>query len=147
MDKDDSEDINGAKIAAQILSRMNRATQERLRRQIEERAPEISVKIEANMFRFDDIADLHGPGVQVLVQNISHQDLVLSLKTASSKVKAKFLENISQRKQQMVEEDVDALGPQTVSEVEDAQRRILVKLDELRTAGLIRSEAKNDVWV
>ncbi len=148
-DKKDEKDeaVNGPKIAALILSRMKGAQKERIVKAIQNSDPAIATKIEENLFNFDEIADLPNASVQVLLQNISPKDLVVSLKTASEKVKTIIFLNMSERKQQIVKDDFQALAPTRLSDVEEAQRRILGKLDELRTAGLLRTQSKNDIWV
>jgi flagellar motor switch protein FliG len=54
---------------------------------------------------------------------------------------------MSERKSRMITEDLQSLGKVKLSEVEECQRRILKILDDLRTAGQIRSESKKDIWV
>lgn len=146
--KDDSEEsIDGASIAAQILNRMPSANKERIVRAIQTSAPEIAIKIEANLFNFEEIADLTPQGAQLLMKEVKHEDLLLSLKRASANVKKILFEGVSERRLQIIQEDFERLPPTRLSEVEDAQRRILEKLDELRKAGLIRTQSKNDLWV
>lgn len=146
-DNRDGESVNGPKVAADILSRMKPAVQARLQRAIEAVDPAIAQKIADNIIRFDSIIELNTKGLQVLLKEIPHQDLVLSLKTASQTVKDILFNNMSERKQTMVQEDLAALPPTRLSEIEQAQRRIVLKMDELRTSGAIRTDSKNDLWV
>jgi flagellar motor switch protein FliG len=146
-DNQDGESVNGPKVAADILSRMKPAVQARLQRAIEAVDPAIAQKIADNIIRFDSIIELNTKGLQVLLKEIPHQDLVLSLKTASQTVKDILFNNMSERKQTMVREDLAALPPTRLSEIEQAQRRIVLKMDELRTSGAIRTDSKNDLWV
>lgn len=146
-DNRDDEAVDGPKIAADILSRMKPAVQARLQKAIEAVDPAIAQKIADNIIRFDSIIELNTKGLQVLLKEIPHQDLVLSLKTASQTVKDILFNNMSERKQTMVREDLAALPPTRLSEIEQAQRRIVLKMDELRTSGAIRTDSKNDVWV
>ena len=146
-DNRDDEAVDGPKVAADILSRMKPAVQARLQKAIEAVDPAIAQKIADNIIRFDSIIELNTKGLQVLLKEIPHQDLVLSLKTASQTVKDILFNNMSERKQTMVREDLAALPPTRLSEIEQAQRRIVMKMDELRTSGAIRTDSKNDVWV
>jgi|GEM_PF-1789686 len=141
------EKVDGPAIAAAIMSRLPTAQKERLVKAINRTRPDLATKISDKLFNFDDISDLAPQGIQVLLQNILSADLVLSLKTASPKAKAALLENMSERKQQIVREELAALPQVRLVDVEDAQRRILAKLDELRTSGAIRTQSKKDVWV
>ncbi len=147
MFENEDEKVDGPRIAAQILKSMAVSKKERLVQAIEQKAPRLAEKIAENLFRFDDIADLTPQGVQVLIKEIEHDDLVLSFKLASTGVKNIFLKNMSERKRALTESDIDALPPVKKSEVEEAQKRILAKLDILRTQGLIRTQSPNEVWV
>ena len=141
------EEINGARIAAQILNRMNGAHKERLKKAIEAKNPEIASKIEENLWNFDDVADLTPQGVQALMTSVEQTDVVLAMKGASIKARSTLLSNMSERKRQMVMDDLQALPQVRLSEVEAAQRRLLEKMEELRTSGAIRTQSKNDIWV
>jgi flagellar motor switch protein FliG len=141
------ERVNGAKIAAQIIRRMKGDNRSRLMQSIEQSDPAISMKIKSNMFSFDEIAQLAPQSVQLLMKEVAHNDLVLSLKLASPEVKDVIFQNLSERKRAMLAEDLSTLPPTRKTEVESAQERILLKLDELRTKGTIRSQDPNDVWV
>lgn len=147
MFESEDEKVNGPRIAAQILKSMSLPSKERLVQAIEQKAPRLAEKITENLFRFDDIADLTPQGVQVLIKEIEHDDLVLSFKLASVEVQGTFLKNMSERKRALTQSDIEALPPVKKSEVEDAQKRILTKLDVLRTQGLIRTQSPNEVWV
>ena len=146
MTKPKDEAVDGPKIAAEILKKMPSNDQKRLVKAIRDEAPAIAVQIEANLYHFDDIADLTPKSVQLLINNIQHSDLVLSFKTASETVKSAFLSNMSERKKAQVQDDFSALPPVKISEAEAAQRRILEKMEELRKSGLIHSADKKDVW-
>lgn len=137
MSKDET--VNGPKIAAQILSRMSAGHQSKLMQAIEGKDSKIAKEIKKNLVRFEDIADLTEQSVQLLIKNIDHRDLVVSLKTASEKVKRALFANMSERKRQVVEEDFSVLPPIKLGEIEESQRRITAKMDELITAGTIRS--------
>ena len=138
MSKSKDEKVDGARIAAQILNNMPSPERARLVEAMKQADPSVIKKVSENLFSFEDIVELTARGVQLLIKEIDHRDLVISLKTASSKVKAVLYENMSERKRLSVDEDFNVLPKMPISEVEDAQFRILKRLDELRTAGKIR---------
>jgi flagellar motor switch protein FliG len=148
MAKDDRDEaVDGPAIAAKILNRMKTGNKERLVQRIQAAQPEVFKKIVENLYNFEDIATLTPQSLQVLIKEIEHRDLVVSLKTASEAVKKAFFENMSPRKLQVVQEDYASLPPTRLSEVEEAQRRIMKTLEDLRTSGKIKGQAKHDVWV
>lgn len=144
---DQDEPVDGPRVAAEILKRMPSKDQARLVKAIEDSHPEIAKQIQENLFTFNDIAELTTQGLQVLIREIDHRDLVISLKRASEKVKQALFSNMSERKRKMVEDDFAALPPTHIEDVEQAQRRIIAKADELRTNGIIRSGSTKDVWI
>jgi flagellar motor switch protein FliG len=129
MSKDET--IDGAKIAALILSRMPSRDQERIMSSIQAANPTIAAKLEDSLFNFDRIAQLNDHAVQDLLKEIPHRDIVISLKAAGDQVKEKLLENMSESKQRLVQDDFSSLPPMRISDVQAAQRRILRKLEEL----------------
>lgn len=146
MNKPKDEAVDGARIAAEILKRMPSKDQKRLVKAIQQESPQIAQKIEKNLFNFDDLTTLTPKSLQILINQVSHQDLVISLKTASEGVKNVLYSNMTDRKRQLVEADFAALTPMRISDVEAAQRRILEKMEELRKSGAILSADKKDVW-
>ena len=147
MFENEDEKVNGPRIAAQILKNMKLSSKEKIVKAIEKRSPGLAKSINDNLFRFDDIIELTPQGVQTLVKEVEHDDLVLSLKLASPKAKEVILQNMSERKKNLVESDFESLGQVRKSEVEDAQKRILGVLEQLRSQGLVRSKATSEVWV
>lgn len=141
------EEVNGPKIAADILNRMPAEKRKALTEAIQKKSPEAAKKIQESLFNFDDLLDISAQGLQVLLSSISHSDLVLSLKTATNEVRSILFENLSERKRSQVQEDFTLLPPVKLTDVEAAQKRILQKLDELRTAGLVRSSKDTGLWV
>ncbi len=146
MSKPKDEPVDGAKVAAEILKRMPSKDQKRLVQAIKDEAPQIAVKIEERLYNFDDLTELSPKSVQTLIAQVSHSDLVLSLKTASEGVKNVLFANMSDRKRRQVEDDFAALAPARISDVEAAQRRILDKMEELKKTGVVISTGKKDVW-
>ncbi len=146
-DKSPDEVVDGPSVAAKILNSMRPQNRERIVKAIQGANPTLATKIEEKLYNFEEIADLQPTGVQILIKEVEHRDLVLSLKTASEKVKKILFENMSDRRQQIVNEDFANLPQVKLRDVEDAQRRIMQKLSALRTAGLLKTQSKNDIWV
>lgn len=143
----DDESVDGPGIAAAILNKLPPERRAKLMSAIESTNPQIATKITASLFTFDELQDISAQGIQVLLREVAQADLVLSLKKITDKTKAVIMENLSERKQKIVLDELSALPPTPVRDVEQAQRRILEKLEELRTSGAIRTKSKNDVWV
>ncbi|MCB9030459.1 MAG: hypothetical protein H6619_05355 [Deltaproteobacteria bacterium] len=145
--KSQDERVNGPKIAAQILKNMGNRRKDAIVKRIKARSPKLADKIEENMFSFEDLTDLTPQGMQTLIKEVAHEDIVISFKLASADVQQMFLRNMSERKKDMLQADFEDLGPVRKTDVDLAQRRILEKLDQLRSAGLVLTQGENDIWV
>jgi flagellar motor switch protein FliG len=147
--KDDSQDekVDGAKIAAQILNRMAPEARDRIMKTMQASSPAIAQRVEENLFNFDDIADVTPQGIQLLIAAVEQMDLVRALKGASPKVKEHLFANMSERRQKIFKDELEALPPTAIGDISRSQQRIMVKLDELRSAGSIKTMSKQDVWV
>ncbi len=110
---------------------------------IQAKSPSIAAKLEDSLFNFDRIAQLNDHAVQDLLKEIPHRDIVISLKAAGERVKEKLLENMSESKQRLVQDDYSTLPPMRISDVQAAQRRILKKLEELYPEGGIGSNQRS----
>lgn len=141
------EPVDGPKIAAEILNRMDTPNKEKIVQAISKADPRLAQKIQASLWNFDEVTMVTSQGIQLLLNSIQHTDLVLSLKTASEDAKAVLFNNMSDRKAELVREDFAGLPAVKLSDVEAAQQRILKTLDGLRTSGQIRTQSKNDLWV
>jgi len=147
MFEQEDEKVNGPKIAADILKKMTTAQKAKIVEAIEIKSPNLAKKITESLFSFEDIKELTPQGVQILIKEIDHNDLVMSFKLASPEIQNIFLKNMSERKKSMLQSDFETLPPVKKLEVEDAQKRILARLDELRTQGIIRTQSPNELWV
>jgi flagellar motor switch protein FliG len=83
------------------------------------------------MMDFAKIERLPARDLQNLLREVPHRDIAISLKAAEEPVRQRILENVSERKLEMVTEDISHLPQVEVSDVEAAQARILKRLEEL----------------
>lgn len=144
------EKVDGARIAAKILSRMAPENRSRVMKAMTARDPEVMLRVKEAVFTFNDIPSLNGPGLQLVANTVEHKDLVLSLSNAPKEVQKAFLENMSTRKAKLVSEDIQALPAQPTQlkkDVEEARRKILDIIEKLRGSGQIRTHDNSDTWV
>ncbi len=145
MSKD--EKVDGPRIAAQILNRMPAEKRRALLERIRGADPRVFQSIQSNIVVFEDIKDLTDQGLQRLIKEIDHRDLVYALKNAEAEVSACLLKNMSARKREMVLEDLKSLAPLKTAEVEEAQKRIAQVMDRLRTEGVIHRRSEGEEWI
>jgi flagellar motor switch protein FliG len=125
--------LGGIKAVADILNQIDRSIESSLLAKIEEADPTMAGEIRQLMFVFDDLVLIDDRGVQEILKEVSSDDLAKALKTASEAVKGKIFKNMSERAVEMLNEDIENMGPMRLSEVEKAQQgitQIAMKLEE-----------------
>jgi flagellar motor switch protein FliG len=104
---------------------------------IKESEPDLGQTIEDLMFVFENLIDVDDRGMQTLMREIQTDQLQLALKGADDALKEKFLRNMSQRAGEMMRDDLEAMGPVRLSDVEAAQKAILATARSLSDKGEI----------
>ncbi len=133
---------------ADIFNSLDRQSETRFVAALEERNREAAERIKALMFTFDDLQRLTSANVQILLRSVEKDKLPLALKGASDKLRELFFSNLSERASKMLREDMEALGPVKLRDVDDAQAAIVVLAKDLAAQGAIEiSEGKNDEMV
>lgn len=125
----------GIRLAADVLKHVSRATEKAVLDNLEETEPEIAQEIRNLMFTFEDILKVNDRGVQILLQNVDKQQLTLALKSCSNELKEKVFKNMSKRAQEDLKESLDLMGPVRLSDVESAQRQIVLIVKKLEEEG------------
>jgi flagellar motor switch protein FliG len=122
---------------ADIFNSLDRATETRLLAALEERNRESAERIKALMFTFDDLGRLSPQAMQVLLRNIARESLPLAMKGASDKLRGLFLSNMSERAGKILRDEIEALGPVRLRDVDEAQATIVTAAKELAAQGEI----------
>jgi len=129
--------LGGIKTAAEILNLCDRSTESMILEKIEGSNATVADSIRQLMFVFDDLVSIDDRGIQMVLKEISTEDLSLALKTASEALKDKIFKNMSQRAATILKEDMEVKGPVKVSDVEKAQQNIVKIARKLEEEGKI----------
>ncbi|NIY74162.1 flagellar motor switch protein FliG [Thalassospira sp. HF15] len=124
-------------LMADIFNSLDRQSQDRFLTALEERNRDSAEKIKALMFTFEDLARLDNNGVQTLLRQVEKDKLALALKGSTDQMRDLFFKNMSERAGKMMKEDMDALGPVRLSDVEESQMMIVQLAKELAAQGQI----------
>jgi len=100
-------------------------------------SPELAEEIRRRMFVFEDLIKLDDRSVQLVLREIDPKDLALALKGATEEVKDKILKNISKRAAQLLQDELEYMGPVRVKDVEEAQQKVINVVRRLEDAGEI----------
>ena len=122
---------------AEIFNNLDRSTENRFMGALEERNRESAERIKALMFTFEDLLRVDPAGIQVLLRQVEKDQLGTALKGASDEVKELFFKNMSERAAKMMREDMEAMGPVRLKEVDEAQAAVVATAKQLADAGEI----------
>jgi flagellar motor switch protein FliG len=125
----------GVTEVADILNLIERGTQKVIMEELDERDPELAEEISRLMFTFDDLIFVDDGGIQKALREIDQKDLALALKSTQEEVREKILKNLSQRARQLIEEEMEFMGPVRLRSVEEAQQRIVSVVKRLEESG------------
>ena len=124
-------------LIAEMFNNMDRNAESRFMAALEERNKDSAERIKSLMFTFEDLTRLDPPGIQVLLRNIDKDKLTIALKGASETIKELFFKNMSERAGKIMKEDIAALGPVRLRDVDEAQALIVQTAKELANNGEI----------
>ncbi|MAL77627.1 MAG: flagellar motor switch protein FliG [Sneathiella sp.] len=110
---------------AEIFNNFDRNTEGRFVSALEERNRDSAEKIKALMFTFEDLLKLDPAGVQTLLRNVDKERLGICLKGASESLRDLFFTNMSERAAKILREDMEAMGPVRLRDVDEAQMEIV----------------------
>ncbi|RVT90749.1 flagellar motor switch protein FliG [Rhodovarius crocodyli] len=124
-------------VMAEIFNNLDRASEGRIMSALEERNRESAERIRSLMFTFDDLRRLDGGSLQTLLRSVEKDRLALALKGASEDLRGLFLGNMTERAAKLLRDDIAALGPVRLKEVDEAQVGIVTTAKELAAQGQI----------
>ena len=129
--------MGGLKSAANIMNYLDTAIEGQLMDAIREQDEEMSQQIQDLMFVFDNLVDVDDKGIQAILREVQQDALLKAIKGADEELKDKIMRNMSKRAAEMLNDDLEALGPVRISEVETAQKEILSVARRLSDSGEI----------
>jgi flagellar motor switch protein FliG len=100
------------------------------------------------MFVFEDVVNLDNKSIQRILREIDVKDLGLALKTSSEELKGLILKNMSKRAAEMLQEDMQMMGPVRLHDVEEAQQKIVNIIRQLEDSGeIVIARGKEDEMI
>lgn len=127
----------GIEHLADILNQSSETVGGQIMADIEEVDPELAAQIKERMFIFDDLVLVDDRGMQKVLRQVETRELAVALKAASEEVKEKIFSNMSQRAAEILQEELESLGPVRMAEVDAAQQKITGIVQEMDTKGEI----------
>ncbi len=127
---------------AEIFNNFDRQTEGRFLTSLEERSRDSAERIKALMFTFEDLGKLDPGSIQTLLRNVEKDKLGLALKGATDTLRDVFFSNMSERAGKILREDMEAMGPVRLKDVDEAQMRMVNVAKDLANKGEIMIASK-----
>jgi flagellar motor switch protein FliG len=134
--------IGGTRTVADILNAMERDKSGEELGKIEKADTEMHQQIKDLLFVFDNLLDVDDRGIQALLREVGSDTLAIALRGAEPEVQEKILKNMSKRAAEILKDDMEARGPVKLTDVEAAQKEIVVIAQRLAEEGTINLGGK-----
>lgn len=131
------ESYGGVRAVSEMFNRLDSGSSKEILDTIEQRDPNLAEAIRHLMFVFEDLLLIDQGGIKELLGRIDRKVLTIALKGTSDQLKSHFLQCMSERGAEMLREDMDALGPIKIKEVEAAQQQIISIVRQLEAEGVV----------
>jgi flagellar motor switch protein FliG len=131
----------GIRAVAEVLNQVDNTVTEEILESIGNEDPTLGQTIRHLMFVFEDLLNVSQESMRALIGRIDRKQLTTALKGGSPKVKGHFTSLMSGRAKEMFEEDMQALGPVRIKDVEEAQQKIIAVARQMQAEGVISLSA------
>jgi flagellar motor switch protein FliG len=131
------EAYGGVRAVAEVLNRVETSVGDDILAQIGSEDPALEQTIRHLMFVFDDLLNISKDSLRTLLGRIDRKLLTMALKGCTPQIKQHFTSLMSGRAAEMLNEDMQALGPVRIRDVEDAQQKIITAARELQAQGVL----------
>ena len=122
---------------AEVLNRLDSFSSREILENIEKQDSNVAETIRHLMFVFEDLLLIDQMGMNEILGKVDRKVLTLALKGTSEQLRNHILSCMSQRGGDMLKEDMEALGPVKIKEVEGAQQQIIGIVRDLESQGVL----------
>jgi len=131
------ESYGGVHAVAEMFNRLDSVAAKDILQNVDDANAQLADTIRHLMFVFEDLLLLDINAVKEVLAKVDRKILAVALKGTSEKMKTHMLQAMSQRGAEMLREDMDAMGPIKIKEVEASQQQIIAVVRQLETEGVI----------
>lgn len=141
-------EVGGVTYVADIVNRVDRATEKYIFERLDERNPALAEEIHKLMFVFEDVTKLDDFAIQRFIREVDTKDLAVALKATSEEVKDSIFRNMSARMRETIQQDIQYLNNIRMRDVEEAQQKIVEVITRLEAEGqLVIARGEEDAIV
>jgi len=129
--------VTGARTLVEILGRVDPVVEKRIYSFLQEHDPALAEEVHKSMFVFEDIMRLDQRVLQLVLRELSSQEVAFALKGAAEELKALIFSNVSENSARTICEELELMGPVRASQVEEARQKVVATVRALAEAGTI----------
>lgn len=129
--------IGGVKAAAKIMNFTKTAMEQRIMKDIKKENKVLMQSIQDSMFVFDNLVMSDDRSLQTLLRSIDTEILVIALKGADEVLREKLFGCMSTRAAANIKDEMEALGPMRLTDVQEAQKQIIAVARKMSDEGTI----------
>jgi len=131
------ESYGGVRAVAEMLNRLDSTSTREILTHIDQQDTNMAETIRHLMFVFEDLLLIDPMGLKEVLAKVDRKILTVALKGTSEQLKNQILASMSQRGADMLREDMEALGPIKIKEVDAAQQQIIAVVRQLESEGVV----------
>jgi flagellar motor switch protein FliG len=128
---------DGVKTLATLLNHVDPERADAILTGVEEQNQTVADSVRSLMFVFDDVLRIGKEDMKTLVGKLDRKVLTMALKGVTPKIREHFTQCMSQRAAEMMGEDMEALGPVRIRDVENGQKTVIAVIRQLQAEGAI----------
>ena len=129
--------VGGVKAAAALMNFTQQDTEQRIMKALGKDDKDLMQAIQENMFLFENLMDSDDRSLQTLLRSVETEDIVVAMKGADDALRDKLFACMSSRAAANIMDEMEALGPVRLTEVQDAQKAIINVARRLSDEGAI----------
>ena len=133
----ESMEVGGINYIADVMNNVDRSTEKFIFDELSMRDPKLADEIRQKMFVFEDIVNLDSTSIQAFLNEVDSKDLAIAIKGTTSEVAEAIYANMSTRKRESTQTDVEYLHNVRMRDVEEAQQRIVSVIRRLEEEGVL----------
>jgi flagellar motor switch protein FliG len=127
----------GLNFVVHLLEDMDRGSSKRLLGELRDRDQELADQVEDRLFTFENVVQLSDTDLQTLLRGLEHATIARALKGVDESIRDRIFANVSERARDILEQEIEFLGPVLVRDVENAQKEFVNLALDLEQAGEI----------
>ena len=127
----------GIRAAANLMNYLKSNVEASVMKELTKKDKDVAKEIQENMFDFENLGGIDDKSMQFLIRSLDNELIVVALKGADDSLSDKFFASMSQRAAANIKDEMEALGPMRLTDVQEAQKQVIAVARQLADEGQI----------